>query len=447
MKVNHDPDLHMEKLLGLYARITSAKKLVSFPAAPKLPRPRRSVRVAFIGGRGLISKYSGVESYYEQAGHELACLGHEVTVYCRSYFTPPINTHNGMRVRRLPTIRSKHLETFVHTLLSTAHAMTSDYDVVHYQCLGPALFSFLPRLAGKKTVVTVQGLDWQRGKWGRIASRVLRWGEAAAVSSPDATMVVSRTLQQHYRQQYNRDTIYVPNGATLAPRRVPRKLIEWDLLPDNYVLFLGRFSPEKNCHLLINAFESLNTEMKLVLAGGSSGGSSHSDSYAKSLRRHESDRIRFLPWVSGDNLEELLSNAALFVLPSEIEGLSLALLDAMASGVCVLTSDIPENNEVVEGTGFTFHRGDQADLERKLDWLVHNPELRCQSAARGQERIQSQFLWPAIARTIEKAYYKVLGWGPSEHLPSTKIQMRTSAIPVAPLDRALSPNPSQTAPV
>ena len=447
VKANHDPDQQVEKLLGLYSRITSAKKLLSFPAAMELPRPRRSVRVAFIGGRGLVSKYSGVESYYEQAGHELARLGHEVTVYCRSYFTPPINTHNGMRVRRLPTIRSKHLETFVHTLLSTAHAMTSDYDVVHYQCLGPALFSFLPRLAGKKTVVTVQGLDWQRGKWGRIASRVLRWGEAAAVSSPDATMVVSRTLQQHYRQQYNRDTIYVPNGATLAPRRVPRKLIEWDLLPDNYVLFLGRFSPEKNCHLLINAFESLNTEMKLVLAGGSSGGSSHSDAYAESLRRHESDQIRFLPWVSGSNLEELLSHAALFVLPSEIEGLSLALLDAMAAGVCVLTSDIPENKEVVEGTGFTFHRGDQVDLERMLDWLVHNPELRRQSAARGQERIQSQFLWPAIARSIEKAYYKVLGWGSSEHLPSAQGQMRTSAVPVAPLDRALSPHPSQTAPV
>ena len=413
VQANHDPDQHMEKLLGLYSRLTSARKLLSFPAAPKPPRPRRSVRVAFIGGRGLVSKYSGVESYYEQAGHELARLGHEVTVYCRSYFTPPMSTHNGMRVRRLPTIRSKHLETFVHTLLSTAHAMTSDYDVVHYQCLGPALFSFLPRLAGKKTVVTVQGLDWQRSKWGRFASRVLRWGEASAVSSPDATMVVSRTLQRHYRQRYDRDTIYVPNGATLAPRRIPRKLIEWDLLPDNYVLFLGRFSPEKNCHLLIDAFESLNTEMKLVLAGGSS----HSDSYVKSLRRHESGHIRFLPWVSGADLEELLSHAALFVLPSEIEGLSLALLDAMAAGVCVLTSDIPENNEVVEGVGFTFNRGDRADLERMLDLLVHNPKLRRESAARGRERIQSQFLWPSIARLIEKAYYSVLGWDPSERLP------------------------------
>ncbi|MGA8540336.1 MAG: glycosyltransferase family 4 protein, partial [Terriglobales bacterium] len=304
----------------------------------------------------------------------------------------------------------------------TAHAMASDHDIIHYHCLGPALFSFLPRLAGKKTVVTVQGLDWQRGKWGRIASRVLRWGEAASVSLPDATMVVSRTLQQHYRQQYDRETIYVPNGATLAPRRRPRQLIEWDLVPDNYVLFLGRFSPEKNCHLLIQAFENLafknlNTDMKLVLAGGSS----HSDSYVKSLRRHESDQIRFLPWVSGNDLEEIVANAALFVLPSELEGLSLALLDAMAAGVCVLTSDIPENNEVVEGAGFTFHSGDQSDLERMLDLLIHNPELRRQSADRERGRIRSQYLWPAIARSIEAAYYNVLGWNTVADMPTGQL--------------------------
>jgi glycosyltransferase involved in cell wall biosynthesis len=428
VKTNHDPDQHMEKLLELYDRLTSARKLVSFPA-PESPRSRRRVRVAFIGGRGLVSKYSGIESYYEQAGQELARLGHEVTVYCRTYFTPPMKTHNGMSVRRLPTIRSKHLETVVHTLLSTVHAMTSDCDVVHYHCLGPALFSFLPRLAGKKTVVTVQGLDWQRAKWGRIASQILRWGEAAAVSSPNATMVVSRTLREYYHRQYQRDTIYVPNGATVSPHRVPRRLTEWGLLPDNYVLFLGRFSPEKNCHLLISAFETLHTDMKLVLAGGSS----HSDAYVDSLRRHESDRIRFLPWVSGRDLEELLSNAAVFVLPSELEGLSLALLDAMAAGVCVLTSDIPENNEVVEGAGFTFCRGDQADLERMLDVLVHNPVLRRQAAASGRERIQGEYLWPAIARSIEETYFRVLGWNRNEPLPSEQIAI--SATPIAPLDR------------
>jgi glycosyltransferase involved in cell wall biosynthesis len=420
-KEKHDPDEHVEKLFELYHRITSAKRRVlSFPVSLEPRRPRRGVRVAFIGGRGVVSKYSGIESYYEQAGHELAQLGHEVTVYCRTYFTPPGKTHNGMRVVRLPTIRSKHLETFIHTLLSTVHAMVSDYDVVHYQCLGPALFSFLPRLAGKKTVVTVQGLDWQRGKWGRIAVGVLHWGEDAAISSPNATIVVSRTLQRYFRQRYNRETIYIPNGAAVAPQRLPRQLIEWDLQPENYVLFLGRFSPEKNCDLLIKAFETLHTSMKLVLAGGSS----HSDAYVKSLRRHESDRIRFLPWVSGTHLEELLSNAALLVLPSDLEGLSLALLDAMAAGVCVLASNIPENNEVVEGAGFTFRHGDQEDLALMLDLLIQNPLLRRQAASRERERVQSEYLWPEVARSIEKAYYNLLGWSPSEYIESAQPENR-----------------------
>ena len=405
VKENHDPDRHIEQLLEIYRRLSAAKRTLPLPAAAQ---PRHSVRVAFIGGRGVANKYSGVESYYEQAGRELAQLGHQVTVYCRTYFTPPMETSRGLRITRLPTIRSKHLETFVHSFLSTVHAMASDCDIVHYHCLGPSLFAFLPRLVGKKTVVTVQGLDWRRAKWGRIASRVLRWGEAASVHLPHSTMVVSRTLQQHYRQQYGRDTIYVPNGATLARRHAPRQLAEWNLEPDKYVLFLGRFSPEKNCHLLIEAFENLAPAMKLVFAGGSS----HSDAYVESLCRHQSAQIRFLPWVSGSSLDELLSHAALFVLPSDLEGMSLALLDAMAAGVCVLTSDISENNEVVAGAGFTFHRGDRADLERMLGSLIGNPELRRQAAARERERIEERYRWPAIASSIERVYFGVLGWEP-----------------------------------
>jgi glycosyltransferase involved in cell wall biosynthesis len=231
-------------------------------------------------------------------------------------------------------------------------------------------------------------------------------------------MVVSRTLQQHYHRHYRRDTIYVPNGATLASHRAPRQLLAWDLEPDNYVLFLGRFSREKNCHLLIDAFETVRTSMKLVLAGGSNAGSTHSDAYVSDLRRHESAQVRFLPWVSGNDLEELLSNAALFVLPSDIEGLSLALLDAMAAGVCVLTSDIPENLEVVDGAGFTFHHGDQPDLVRMLDLLVHNPTLRHQAATRERERVQGQYLWQEISRSIEATYYNALGWDPGDRTPA-----------------------------
>ncbi len=424
LHTRHDPNRHLEALLEIYARLARRKPLAAPTVAVPSPQPRPGrLRIAFIGGRGLVSKYSGIESYYEQVGAELTRMGHEVTVYCRTYFTPPIAEYKGMRVRRLPTIRSKHLETIVHTFFSTVHAMFSDYDVVHFHCLGPALFSFLPRLTGKKTVVTVQGLDWQRRKWGRIASHVLRWGEAAAVTLPDATMVVSQTLQQYYWARYGRYTLYIPNGASLRPKRALNRLAEWKLTPDNYVLYLGRFSREKNCHLLIGAFEAISTGMKLVLAGGSS----HSDDYVESLRRHESEQIRLLPWVSGEDLDELLSNAAVFVLPSDLEGLSLALLEAMAAGVCVLTSDIPENQEVVSGAGFTFRRRDQADLARVLDLLIQNPELRRQMAAKGEQQIHQQYLWPDIAHSIEKAYYRLLDRNHAADVPVENAERRSSA--------------------
>jgi glycosyltransferase involved in cell wall biosynthesis len=213
-------------------------------------------------------------------------------------------------------------------------------------------------------------------------------------------------LQQYYREGYRRETVYVPNGANLLERQRRRRLLDWDLEPENYVLYLGRFSPEKNCHMLIEAFEQIATDMKLVLAGGTS----HTDSYVENMRRHASERIRLFPWISGEDLDELISNAAVFVLPSDLEGLSMALLDAMGAGICVLTSDIPENRELVDGAGFTFRRGDAKDLRRMLELVVFNPGLRKQMAVRGRERIREYYRWPEIAKMIEKSYCDVLGW-------------------------------------
>ena len=431
IRQKHDPEQHMDTMLQIYSRLMSKRNRV--PADSRVHGANvcsSRVRVAFIGGRGVVSKYSGIESYYEQAGRELAELGHEVTLYCRTYFTPPIAEHNGMRIVRVPTVRTKHLETVVHTALSTMHAMFSGYDIVHYHALGPALFSFLPRLMGNKTVVTVQGLDWQRKKWGRVAARVLQLGEAASAFFPNATMVVSKTLRHYYEETYGRRSIFVPNGTELISQRLPNKLPGWGLDAGEYVLYLGRFSPEKNCHLLIDAFENIHTEMKLVLAGGSS----HSDAYVDSLRRHESDRIRFLPWVSGEDLYELLSNAALFVLPSDLEGMSLALLDAMGAGVCVLTSDIPENKELVAGVGFTFRAGERDDLEQMLDLVLTDPALRAEAATRARQRIADEYLWPGIARSIQKVYFDVLGWPcPKEQpaAPTPEHKLEKEAVPAA----------------
>ena len=367
---------------------------------------RRSLRVAFIGGRGVISKYSGIETYYEEVGKRLAEMGHEVTIYCRNYFTPAQATYNGMRLVRLPTIRSKHLETVVHTLLSTSHSLTQRYDIVHYHALGPALFSFLPRLIGKKTAVTVQGLDWQRKKWGRFASGILWLGERASAYLPNATMVVSQTLQRRYRELHQIDGVYIPNGAVLRERHKPKAILDWGLEPDNYVLFLGRFSPEKGCHLLVEAFEQIETGAKLVMAGASS----YCDEYSRQLRGHASERIRLLDWVSGDTLDELLTNAMVFVLPSDLEGLSLALLDAMGAGRCVLTSDVPENREVVDGAGFTFQRGSVSDLADRLRFLIANPAVREAAGKAARRRVEERYQWQKVTQGIEKAYFDLMGW-------------------------------------
>jgi glycosyltransferase involved in cell wall biosynthesis len=308
-----------------------------------------------------------------------------------------------MKVVRIPTIRTKHMETAMHTFLSSLHVLFSRNRIVHYHALGPSLFSFIPRLAGKKTVVTVQGLDWQRKKWNALASAVLRAGERASATLPNATMVVSETLRKYYEDRYGRSPHCIPNGTHLRERRTPSRLSDWTLESGQYILFLGRFSPEKNCHLLIDAYQRLDTNVKLVFAGGSS----YTDAYIDRLHRHASDRILFLPWVGGDELEELLTNAMLFVLPSDMEGLSLALLDAMGAGVCVLTSDIPENRELVDGAGFTFRRGDVDDLERVLRYLISDPLVRQRAAQTAKARIQNHYLWPDLARQIEAVYFQL----------------------------------------
>jgi len=409
----HTPEGHYQKLLSLYEGL-AAKKAIRPPGPAFALRNenfgagrKRRLRVAFIGGRGVISKYSGIETYYEEVGKRLVEMGHDVTVYCRNHFTPALAEHNGMRLVRLPTIRSKHLETVIHTLLSTAHALTQRYDVVHYHALGPALFSFLPRVFGKTTAVTVQGLDWQRRKWGRLASAALRLGERASVRLPNGTMVVSRTLQQRYREIHEMEAFYVSNGGVLRERSEPRKILEWGLEPGKYILFLGRFSPEKGCHLLVEAFEQIETDVKLVMAGASS----YCDDYSRELRSHASERIRILNWVSGETLDELLTNAMVFVLPSDLEGLSLALLDAMGAGLCVLTSDVPENREVVDGAGFTFQRGSAVDLADRLRFLIANPAVREAAGTTAKKRIEAEYQWQMVAEGIERVYFEVLGPG------------------------------------
>jgi glycosyltransferase involved in cell wall biosynthesis len=223
-------------------------------------------------------------------------------------------------------------------------------------------------------------------------------------------MVVSQTLQRHYRNSHGTEALYVPNGGVIRERRPAQEIFQWGLEPGKYILFLGRFSPEKGCHILLTAYEQLDTDVKLVMAGAPS----YCDDYSSELRTHAGESIKMLDWVAGDTLDELLTNAMMFVLPSDMEGLSLALLDAMGAGLCVLTSDVPENCEVVDGVGFTFQRGNASDLAARLRFLIANPAVRKAAGQAAKRRVLERYQWSKIASDIEKAYFAVMGWDLAE---------------------------------
>jgi glycosyltransferase involved in cell wall biosynthesis len=362
------------------------------------------LRIAFIGGRGIGSAYSGIERYYEEIGSRLAARGHSVVAYCRPHFAPDVPVYRGLRVRRLPTVRAKHLETIVHSILATFDVCFRRIDLVQFHALGSSPLSWIPRLAGKRTVVSVRGLDWQRAKWGRVARAYLRFCEWTSIHCPDATAVVSRALQRHFESRFGRRVRYIPNGVAPTERRPAVTIGRWGLEARRYFLYAGRLSPEKGLDTLIEAHRALSGP-RLVLAGGSS----YSDDYMAQLRASAGEGTVFTGFLVGDDLTEIYSNALAFVLPSRMEGLSVALLEALAYGLPVIASDIPENRELVdECGGYLFRLDDVADLRRALQSVAASPQEALRVGEQARRQVQARFDWNRIADDTAEFYRGVM---------------------------------------
>lgn len=365
------------------------------------------MKIAHIGSRGFPGFQAGVEKSLEEICPRLAAKGHEVTIYCSDHVTTAEPLYKQTILRRMPAVSTKHFETLSRVTLSAWDALFQKYDIVHFHSIGPALMSWLTKPAKCKTVVTVHGLDWQRAKWGWVAKKALQLGEKCSVLFPDHTVVVSKYLKRYYQEQYQKEVSYIPNGVTvqepLAPEEMKKK---FPIESKQYLLFASRLVPEKGCHLLIEAFRKVNTKMKLVIAGSSW----HSDAYVREL--HEmakwDRRIIFTGWTEGNLMKELYSNAYAFCLPSEIEGLSLALLEAMSYGVCPFTSDIPENLDVIEKHGVTFKSGDVEDLQKQLQYLVENPERTAELGLEARGLVQKEYSWDKDCDKLERTYQKIL---------------------------------------
>lgn len=394
-------------------------------------RGARPLRVAFIGGRG-VGAYSGIERYYEEVGSRLAAGGCEVVAYCRPRYAPPQAVFKGLVVRRVPTVRSKHFETFVHTVLSTFDVCLRRVDLVQFHALGSSPFAWLPRLFGKRTVVSVRGLDWQRGKWGAIARFYLRFCETTSMVCPNATAVVSRTLRDHFEARFKRPVRYIPNGVARTELREAREIRRFGLQPRAYFLYAGRLSPEKGLHIAIEAHRGLEG-VPLVLAGGSS----YSEDYMAQLRAQGGDRVLFTGFLTGAILEEMYSNALAFILPSRMEGLSVALLEAMAYGLPVIASDIPENRELVdECGGYLFPLDDAARLRAVLRGVVEAPAAAAEVGARARDRVRARFDWDRIAAETASFYREVMAGTGRAAVARRPPPAATETSPAAPVDEA-----------
>ena len=353
------------------------------------------MKVAFIGQKGLPATYGGVEHHVEELAVRLAAHGHQACVYNRPSYNPSAPAeYRGVAVVSLPSVATKHLDAITHVAVCTAHALRHDADVVHYHAVGPALLSWVPDLRGVCALATVHGRDWQRPKWGSLASFALHAGEWMAMHAPDETVVVSRSLADELSSRYGRPAHFIPNGITLADGDDPSILSEFGLEPGRYVLFASRLVPEKGAHYLAEAWRRLGSDMTLVMAGDSS----FSADYVQSLRAScEHDGVVFTGYVFGRRLATLFRQAALFVLPSDVEGLPLVLLEALGYGTPVLASDIPPNREVLGDLGRTFAAGSVDDLERQLGAALDElPALR-EQASQAASWIAGVYDWDLVA--------------------------------------------------
>lgn len=367
----------------------------------------RKLNIAMLGHKHVLSREGGIEIVVNELATRMSARGHHVTCYDRDTHhisgeeIDQRNEYKGVKIIPVFTIDKKGLAAMTASLSAAWRATWGNYDVVHIHAEGPAAMSWLPKLRHKRVIVTVHGLDWARAKWGGFATKYIKWGEKQAVKHADVIIVLSRGVQEYFEKTYSRKTVFIPNGVNrpvFAPAIEIKK--QWGLEKGSYVLFLGRIVPEKGLRYLVEAWKDIKTDKKLVIAGGSSD----TESFMNELMGMSSDGIIFTGFQQGRVLEELYSNAYVYTLPSDLEGMPLSLLEAMSYGNCCLVSDIAECAEVVEDKAICFPKGSIDGLKRALQFLLDNPDEVEKYKSSAADFICKKYDWDAVVDKTLKIY-------------------------------------------
>lgn len=372
----------------------------------------KQLRIAMLGHKRIPSREGGIEIVVEELASRMANAGHQVVCYNRAghhvsgaaYDTEKRKQYGAVRLKTVPTIEKKGLAAVSSSFFACLCSALSRYDVVHIHAEGPAFFSFLPKLFGKRVVVTVHGIDWQREKWkSGFGSKYIRQGEKNAVRYADEIIVLSKGVQDYFQQTYGRTTRFIPNGVNVPEKRPAEDITQkYGLTKDSYILYLGRLVPEKGIRYLIEAFRQIRTDKRLVIAGGSSD----TDTFTEELHEMAKDdsRILFTGFVQGQTLEELYSNAYLYTLPSDLEGMPLSLLEAMSYGNACVVSDIPECTEVVEDKALVFPKGNVNALRACLQDACDHPDKIDNLKQQAADYICARYNWDDVVKETLQLY-------------------------------------------
>ena len=367
------------------------------------------MNIALLGTRGVPASYSGFETCVEELGSRLVQRGHQVTVYCRSHhidYDQP--TYKGMRLIKLPTIANKYLDTIVHSFLSSLHALTQGYDVALYFIAGNSLVTWIPRLAGQRALLNVDGLDWKREKWPPLAKRYIQFAEYMSTVLPDAIITDNQVVQRYYEETYQAPSTYIAYGAELPYRAPGETLARFGLEPQRYVLFVGRLVPENCAHHLVDAWRQVDSDMKCVIVGDAS----YAEEYKAELHKLAGDdpRVVFTGYVFGEGYQELNTNAYAFVETSGVGGTHPALVEAMAFGNCVVTHNTPENLETLGEAGLWYNgQGGAASLAPVLQTLISAPPLVEAYRHLAAARAATVYSWESVTDAYEGLFRQVLG--------------------------------------
>lgn len=359
------------------------------------------MKIAMLGAKA-VPAIGGIAHYIEELGTRLVAQGHEVAVYCRPhYLEGGEESYRGMRRIVTRGVRGKHLDAATHTLSAALHAWREPFDILHVHGCGPGAVAPLLRLQRPaRVVVTIHGLDWQRSKWGGVAARAMYLGAKLGATGAHRLTAVSQWVCEQHKQLVGVEPLFIPTGVTLSDAMPAQELFGLGLQPQEFILCAARLVPEKGVHYLLDAFAQLDTDKKLVIAGNCP----YDDPYVQQLRAKANDRVIFAGYVQGRLLAELYSNAYLYVQPSELEGLSISVLEALSHGRYVLASDIPENREALGPCGGTFRSQDVADLRDRLAELLGQAGLVEQEFGKARRFISKDRNWDTTAAHFASLY-------------------------------------------